>query len=306
MKKNSDFIGYFATVGTFDGVHRGHRFLLEHLKTLAAEKGLTPAALVLTTHPLQLVRPQDAPRELSTFDERRAFIEAMGVTVIPLEFNTALRSETSAGFMTRIADEMGVKALLVGHDNRFGCDRDSSFTDYLETGRRLGIDMREAPALLGISSSSVRRTLNEGHITTANEMLGRPYEIHGYITQGAQLGRTIGFPTANLIPSDRNRLVPPAGVYATLSRIDETGIFRPSMTNIGYRPTVSSDNGTISIETHIFDIAKDLYGKPVQLRFIARLRDEQKFSSLESLKNQLKQDAVAAAKYLNSLAVRSS
>lgn len=290
MEKNSDFIGLFATVGTFDGVHKGHRFLLENLKALAARKGLIPAAMVLRTHPLRLVRPQDAPRELSTFNERCALIQSMGVKVIPLEFNETLRSETSAEFMARISDEMGIKGLLVGHDNRFGSDRGSSFEDYLKTGQALGLEMVEAPALPGISSSAVRRLLHAGNIASANELLGRHYEICGIVSHGAQLGRTIGFPTANLKPTQDHRLIPPPGVYATLACTDEKGPFRPSMTNIGHRPTVSAQDAPISIETHIFDINQDLYGRPVRLRFLTRIRDEQKFPSVECLTKQLCRD----------------
>lgn len=298
MAKKGDSIGIIATVGTFDGVHRGHRFLLAKLKDSALSRNLMPAAIVLRTHPLRLVRPADAPPELSTFEERRALIEAMGIKVIPLEFDTATRTETSEQFMARIADEMGVKSLLIGHDNRFGSDRNSAFADYMATGNKLGIEVIEAPALTGISSSAVRKLLTAGKIAEGNHLLGRPYSIYGTVVGGAKLGRTIGFPTANLKPSIPERLIPLAGVYATRADIDETDHFLPAMTNIGHRPTVNDNNPDMSIETHIFNIDKNLYGKTLRLQFIDRLRPEQHFPSVEALSAQLKRDALVARQAL--------
>lgn len=286
--------GLTATVGTFDGVHTGHRYLLEELKRQAAARDSRPVAIVIDPHPLQIVRPEDAPPLLSTFDERRRAIESEGVEVFRLEFNERTRSETSDEFIAKIHDEMGVKTLLVGYDNRFGSDRSNGIGHYREAGRKVGLEVIEAVCLPGVSSSAVRKRLLCGDIEEGNRLLGYRYGFTGLVVGGARLGRRLGFPTANLNPVQPERLIPPAGVYATLVRTDETGDFSPSMTNIGHRPTVAEEDAPLSIETHIFDYEGDLYGRPVQVRFVSRLRDEKRFASVDELKAQLKADSADA------------
>lgn len=291
--------GLIATVGTFDGVHTGHRHLLAELKTHARRLGLRPAAIVLDTHPLQIVRPESAPPQLSTFEERKAAIEAEGVEVIRLSFTPQARKESSEQFMRRIHDEMGIKALLVGHDNRFGCDRENGLEHYRECGKQIGLEVIEATCLPGVSSSAVRRELAAGNIEAGNRLLGRRYELKGTVVDGAHLGRSLGFPTANLRVEAETALVPPPGVYATLIFADEMGDFRPAMTNIGHRPTVAQTDAPLTIETHIFDFSGNLYGKNVRLQFVGRLRDERRFESLEALTAQLRDDAEAARHILD-------
>lgn len=290
--------GFIATVGTFDGVHTGHRYLLSQLLDYSRRLGLAPLAVVLDPHPLQVVCPERVPPQLSDFGMRREMIQAQGIAVSRLMFDEKARRETSDEFMLRLRDELGVKGLLVGHDNHFGSDRENGFGHYLRAGERLGIQVYEAKRLPEASSSAVRKLLCAGDITGGNKLLGYPYGFEGEVCHGEQLGRSLGFPTANINPLDARRLIPPGGVYATLISTDETGILRPSMTNIGHRPTVTGGDAPLSIETHIFGYKGNLYGRTVSLRFVCRLRDELHFSSLERLQAQLHHDAVQARNLL--------
>jgi len=290
--------GFIATVGTFDGVHTGHRYLLRQLLECSRRLSLAPLAIVLDPHPLQVVCPERVPPQLSDFNMRRHMIQAEGITVSRLSFDEQARRETSDEFMRRLRDELGVKGLLVGHDNRFGSDRENGFDHYLSAGEKLGIQVYEAKRLPAASSSAVRKLLCAGNIAQGNKLLGYHYGFDGKVGHGQQLGRRLGFPTANITPLDTRRLIPPAGVYATLISTDEMDFFRPSMTNIGHRPTVTGGDAPLSIETHIFDYQGDLYGRAVSLRFVCRLRDELHFSSLERLQAQLHHDAGQARSLL--------
>ena len=293
----SQFIERFATVGTFDGVHLGHRLVLNDLKMFAMQTGTRPTAFVMKNHPLTLVRPADAPKELTGFEEKRALIEKEGVEVIPIEFTEQVRSESSAEFMRRIRDEYGVKGVLVGYDNRFGCDRDSTFEDYRREGLSLGIRVEEAPEIPGISSTAVRRLISQGKMWEAYEMLGRYYNLTGTVVHGAHLGHRIGFPTANLQPEYPNRLLPAPGVYKTYVRIEGEWEGFLGVTNIGRRPTVEkSPDSSVSIETHIIDESGDFYGRRMELLFVGRLRGEERFPSLEALKEQIARDIEAVCK----------
>ena len=289
---------FFATIGTFDGVHRGHRLLLSRLTHRAAELSLTPAAFVITTHPLALIAPERVPPRLSTFEMRREMIEALGVKVSPLVFDQATRSLTSAEFMAKIVDEFGVKGLLTGHDNRFGTDRSATFADYRRQGEALGITVEEAPALPGISSSAVRKTILAGNMAEAARMLGRNYTVEGTVVHGAHLGSRLGFPTANLKPAHPELLVPPFGVYITEAGIEGEPYPLTGVTNIGIRPTVTGEAGTLpSIETHLPGFNRDIYSHRISLGFIDKIRDEQRFASLDKLKERIALDTEFAINY---------
>lgn len=290
-----------ATVGTFDGVHTGHKFLLRQLCDEAAHRSLTPVAIVVDPHPLTLIRPERVPARLCDFAARRHMIEQCGVKVCRLRFTPQTRAFTSARFMTRLRDELSVKTLLVGYDNKFGSDRDSGFADYQKTGVSIGVEVIEARCLPGVSSSAVRLELNAGNIERANLLLGYTYLFAGHVTHGNALGRKLQYPTANILPDTPDQLIPAPGVYLTDISTDEKGGFLPSMTNIGYRPTVDADSKKQTIETHILNFDGDLYSRPVQLRFHARLRAERKFDSLADLQTQLDNDARQAHIYFETI-----
>lgn len=286
--------GRFATIGTFDGVHLGHRLLLDTLTAMADDAGLRPAAFILEKHPLALVAPQRMPPQLSSFHEKARMVSELGVEVIPLSFNESTRRLTSAGFMDKIADEFGVRALLIGHDNRIGCDRDSGFADYLRHGRDTGMRVEEAPALPGVSSSAVRKALLGGDVRRGGAMLGHPYSLAGTVVHGEHLGTRLGFPTANMRPESPELLVPAGGVYATMARIEGYETLMPSVTNIGVRPTVASGVPAVSIETYIPGFSADIYGRSISLDFIDRIRDEQRFPSLDALVQRMRLDTQLA------------
>lgn len=286
--------GRLATIGTFDGVHRGHRLLLEYLKEQAAEQELEPAAFLFEEHPLALIAPERMPPQLTLFPQKAAMVSALGVEVIPLHFNQATRGLTSTEYFAKIHDEYGVRGLIIGHDNRIGSDRHSTFADYVRSGQRLGLTVKDAPVLPGVSSSAVRKKLLRGEVSGALEALGRPYTLTGEVVHGKHLGTGLGFPTANLRPAAPELLVPARGVYATLVQLPHESAPLPAVTNIGIRPTVDTAPAPVSIETYIPDFSADIYGEQISIGFIDRIRDEQRFGSLDELRAQMHADVDVA------------
>ncbi len=283
-----------ATVGTFDGVHRGHKLVLDTLRRKAAERGLTPIAVTFDRHPLELVAPERAPRMLGTYADKVKRISAEGVTPVTVRFTEALRSMRVMEWMERLKREFGVDYLLIGYDNTFGSDGlDMTVSDYAAIGETLGIEVETASELRGVSSSAVRRALEKGDVGEAMQLLGRPYSLEGSVGHGRELGRTLGFPTANLVPAE-NLLLPATGAYACVAVTDD-GVRRPAMVNIGVRPSVGDFTDT-TVEAHIIGYSGDLYERPLRLEFISRLRDEVKFPSLEALRARLAEDAAEATR----------
>lgn len=285
----------FATIGTFDGVHRGHQLLLLDLKEQACRRGMKPAAFVFTMHPLALIAPEKMPGNLMTFAEKADLIEDFGIEVIPLDFTENTRKLTSAQYMKLLKEQYDVSGLLIGWDNHFGSDRTSSLTDYRREGQAIGIEVLEAPVLPGINSTAIRRALRAGEVAGAAEMLGRPYRLSGKVVAGQQLGRKLGFPTANLLPADAHVVIPADGVYATNACFDSRQL--PAVTNIGTRPTVDN-SGLRTIETYIPGFSGDLYDKPFSIGFIEKIRDEKHFSGLPQLQAQMAEDTAEALKIL--------
>lgn len=291
--------GRAAAIGMFDGVHRGHRHLLERVVSEASARGLRPAVITFTGHPTELLTPDSAARLLTDVDSRRRMLEAEGIRdVITLEFTPELMALTSKEFLQLIHERYDVKCLVVGFNNRFGSDRQHGFDDYRRFGAETGVDVVQATELAGLktSSSIIRHLLAEGKVEEAAACLGRPYEIAGEVVGGKRLGRTIGFPTANIQLLNRRGMLPAAGVYAVYVRdLAEPAVRRAAMLNIGSNPTVNGTaNAPTTVEAHIFDFDGDIYGHILELTFVARLRDERRFPSIEALKEQLGRDAAAA------------
>lgn len=289
-----------ATVGTFDGVHIGHKFLLETLSAEARRQGRRPLVLVLVPHPLMIVAPERAPKLLTSPAERADFIEKIisEAEVATLNFDGALRSLTHREFMLAIKERYGVGSLLLGYDNRFGSDRNATPQDYVSDGREIGIEVRICDEMPDVSSSLVRKALMCGDISDANAMLGRHYRLPGVVAHGNALGRKLGFPTANLHLDMSERLVPANGVYACMASV--RGSAMPAVVNIGYRPTVSGDDtaASKSIEAHIVGFDGDIYGESMSLSFIGRLREEKKFPSTDALVAQIKADVEETVRLL--------
>lgn len=270
----------------FDGVHAGHRHLLGQLRDRAESAGLRPLVITFSNHPLDVIAPGRAPRLLTSADgKRRLLSEAIpGARIEVMPFDETLRNTTAAGFLALLRERYGVRELLLGFNNRFGHDAPRDFAGYQRLGREAGVEIQLATECAGASSSAVRALLDQGDVAGAARLLGRPYSISGHVEAGRQIGRTIGFPTANVKPDDARRLVPAPGVYACLA--DNTV---PAMVNVGCRPTIADGLDT-TIEAHLIGIDADLYGRAMTLDFVERLRPERRFDSLDALAAQLQAD----------------
>ena len=285
-------VSRIAVVGTFDGVHQGHQFLLQVLIDEALNRGLESTVITFAQHPLATIRPHDVPSMLSTFDERLARLVKCNVECcVVLDFNQQLQQLTARQFLEMIGRDYGVRMLIIGFNTRFGCDCVDSFEEYQRLGKEVGVEVIQAPEYgSGICSSAIRRMIKEGAVAGANEALGYRYAITGKVVEGKQLGRTIGFPTANVEVDDDKKLIPATGVYvvdAHMPHLDKT--YR-AMLNIGRRPTVDVADAPISIEAHVIDFDGDLYGKELRIEFLKFIRPEQAFDSLEALIAQLHHD----------------
>lgn len=283
-----------ATIGFFDGVHLGHRFLIEQVKELAKDKGLRSALITFPVHPRQVMKSDYRPELLTTPEEKIELLKAQGVDYcIMLDFTVELSQLSALSFMKDILQQRyNVSTLIIGYDHRFGHNRSEGFEDYVRYGQQIGINVYRAQACmiddLNISSSLVRTYLLEGKIDLSTRYLGYNYSIEGVVVGGYRVGRTIGFPTANLDLRESNKLIPSDGVYAV--RVEVKGCLYAGMLNIGYRPTL--DNGSKkSIEVHILRFDEDIYDEKIRLYFVSRIRSEMKFSGLDELIAQLKRDA---------------
>lgn len=280
--------GTGVSVGTFDGVHRGHRLVVEFLVAESLRRGLRPKVITFYGHPLELVAPERAPGMLGGAEEKRRMLESLGAEVEMLDFDESLRSQSVSEWMGNLSRK-GVKLMAVGFDNTFGCDgMEMSVADYRRIGEQYGIEVLAAPRLEGVSSSNIRRRLAAGEVEQAAEMLGYRYEVEGKVGHGKELGRKIGFPTANII-ADPRILLPGRGVYAV--DISVAGAdWRRGVANIGNAPTVGAGL-PLTLEVNILDFDGDIYDKGAKVRFLGKLRDERQFESLEELKRQIAFDA---------------
>ena len=282
-------IGYVATIGMFDGVHRGHQFVLQHVADEARQRGLQSMAITFD---------KSGPQTLTPLDQKRLLLTKTGIDRIEvLTFNDALKQMTAREFMQQeLRDRLGVKVLLTGYDNRFGHNRTEGFDDYVRYGQELGIEVLQLPQEGEISSSIIRQLVAEGAISKANQLLGNPYTILGSVEHGEHIGTKLGYPTANLVLVDDCQLIPAAGVYAVKIRMENSVEWKHGMMNIGMRPTFDGQSQTL--EVNVFRLKENLYGQQLQIAFFERLRGEQRFDSIEALKAQLQQDAIEAERIL--------
>ena len=286
--------GVIATIGMFDGVHRGHIHLLQQLRREASSRSLTPVAVTFEAHPLRVIAPERAPRVLMSLTDRVAALRRLGVDVVVLDF-AAVRRLTAADFMRLLAADYGVKALLMGFNHNFGSDRLSAFDDYRRAGEAAHVEVLQCSEVesLKVSSSMVRRAVAAGDMAQARAMLGRYYSVSGTVVSGQRLGRTINFPTANMRPDVDEQLLPADGVYACFADIEGYDAPLTAMTNIGCRPTVAAD-GRRTIEAHIIGLDADIYGRRLRLDFVERLIGEMQFPDITALQQQLMHDRDAA------------
>ena len=289
-----------ATTGFFDGVHAGHRLVIERLVSEAHRRGDESLVVTFWPHPRAVL--QDGARELrilTTLDEKKAILKGLGVDRVEvLDFSRTFASLTAERYLKEILQgRFGVTTLLMGYDNRLGSDRMKA-ASLKPISDGIGLELIElhpfqsCEASGEISSTKIRKVIGEGRIEDATEMLGYEYSLTGAVVAGNRLGRTIGFPTANMRLYEPLKLVPGRGVYVV--EVDVLGKCYRGMTNIGMRPTVGGTYTTI--ETHILDFNEDIYGLPLTVRFLRRLRDEVHFPSLEALKDQLGRDRESCRK----------
>ncbi len=293
-KSNSTEIRYAATVGLFDGVHAGHRFLIEELKQAASARGLKTLIITFANHPQSLFNPSFEPQWIATLEEKITLLKQTGVDeVIALDFTQAVADLTAESFIqTMLFQQYKVSFLLVGHDHRFGKNRTDAFPEYVNYGKAVGMEVQQAKRwetanYHQISSTTIRKALAVGDINTANVLLTYPYSFSGKVISGYKVGRKIGFPTANLQVLDPHKIIPALGVYM-VDILWKNQSYR-GMMNIGKRPTIDNSNH-ISIEVHILDFNQDIYHDVLQVKFLKKIRDEQKFESIEALIKQLHKD----------------
>ena len=283
-----------ATIGFFDGVHSGHRFLLQQMQNLARERRLPSTVITFPTHPRVVLHADYQPKLLNSLDEKLALLSKSGIDyVIVMDFTHALSLLSARDFIsTALALDWNVKTLLIGFDNRFGFQRSKGFEQYAHYGSECGMEVinissYQSDSGVVVSSSAVRRLIEAGDVAAASQLLGYYYRLKGHVVNGYQIGRQIGFPTANIAVDEWFKVIPRSGSYAVRVTIDEQQY--KGMLYIGTRPTINNDD-SLCIEVNIFDFSNDIYNKAIVVEFIAFIREEKKFDSLEELRKQMEID----------------
>lgn len=300
MKIHRDLNSFHAinpvlTIGTFDGVHLGHRKIISRLHDLAKTRNGESVIFTFDPHPRKIVAPGESSlRILTTLDEKIELFEQSGVDhLIIYPFTAEFAQLSYEQFVEQIlVGQIHTKYLVVGYDHKFGKNRQGDFEFLKNCAERLDFQIEKLDVLLmnesNISSTKIREAIQKGDFETANAFLGYPFMLHGTVVEGQKLGRKIQFPTANIAASDPDKIIPGYGVYAVQVKIhDQT---YQGMLNIGSRPTVNNNADRRSIEVHVFDFDSEIYGEPIELIFFRKLREEQKFSSIDRLKDQLTLD----------------
>ncbi len=299
---NGDLRPCVATIGFFDGVHRGHQFLIANVMEEARRRGLASLVITFDRHPRQVLNQAYQPQLLTTLERKLQLISLTGVdNVAVLRFSKEMASLTAREFMGQVlAERLNVKVLVIGYDNRFGHDRTEGFDDYVAYGRELGMQVVQAQSYtldnMKVSSSLVRSFLEGGEVEMAAHCLNRPFELCGKVKKGFQEGRKLGFPTANLDLGNGGQLIPKEGVYAVWASVDGHSRPLPAMMDIGSRPTFGGSR--LSLEVNIIGFHGNLYDKSVKVQFVSRVRDNRKFDSVDSLAEQLRKDQELVMKKL--------
>ncbi len=301
IKNLPGFKNTIITIGTFDGVHQGHKAILKKVADHAAEVNGESVLLTFEPHPRKLLFPDQPLGIITPLDEKLKLITEEGikhVVVVPFtrEFANLSAQEYIEHFLV---DIFHPHSIIIGYDHRFGHDRKGDINLLKEYAANRNYELIEIPAQMideaAVSSTKIRHAINKGRMEDASHMLGRNYSLKGTVVHGNKLGRTLGYPTANLQPTDSDQIVPAIGIYAIKALHNNTTY--NAMLSIGYNPTVT-DKKELRIEANIFDFDKDIYGDELEIRFIKKLRDEQKFDSLEALIDQLHKDKEETLKVL--------
>ena len=289
------------TIGTFDGVHIGHQKIIQQLVNASKEGNLQSCVLTFFPHPRMVLQKDANIKLINTIDERSQLLEKAGVDLLYIKtFNKEFSRMSAEDFVKQIlVDVLHAKRVIIGYDHRFGRNRSADINDLRKYGEVYGFTVDEIPMQdvedIAVSSTKIRKALLEGDLDTANSFLGQPFILTGGVTRGKQLGKTIGFPTANIYIEETYKLIPKHGAYIVRSNIGERIVY--GMMNIGLNPTVNGNKE--SIEVHYFDFSQNLYGEKIQVEVLFRLRDEQQFDSIENLKQQLERDKVFSQQYIS-------
>ncbi len=292
------------TVGSFDGVHLGHRKVINRLNEIARQNEGESVIFTFSPHPrLVLTKDHSSLRLLTTLNEKIELLDQAGVDHLIIYPFTQPFSELSYTDFVRIllVKQLKIDSLVVGYDHKFGKDRKGDFEMLQGLSMAFNFKLEKLDVLLSdnmnVSSTKIREALQNGNISKANRYLGYPFSLHGTVVEGQKLGRKIQFPTANIEASDPHKIIPGYGVYAVL--VDIEGVVHQGMLNIGTRPTINSNADNRSIEVHIFDFDKDIYKKQLELKFITKIREEQKFGSIDGLRSQLEKDKLDIQDFFN-------
>lgn len=292
--------GVWLTIGSFDGVHRGHQEIIRNLTAEAHQNGASAVVLTFFPHPAEVLRGRNFPFYLTSPEEKAEILGDLGVdVVITHPFNREVAATPAAEFMKQLHRHLGMRHLKVGYDFALGRNRTGDVQALSEIGKTLGYTVEQIPPFMWddqvVSSSRIRFLLGAGQVVEAAQLLGRNFSITGKVVLGDQRGRTIGFPTANLDPWQM-RAIPAAGVYVCRTAVD--GIAYDAVTNIGVRPTFEATPVPPRVEAHLLDFNGNLYGTSLKLEFITRLRGEQRFTSVNELITQIHRDVEAARQIL--------
>ncbi|WP_079511846.1 bifunctional riboflavin kinase/FAD synthetase [Maribacter arcticus] len=288
------------TIGTFDGVHIGHLKILNKIINHAKSTELKSSVLTFFPHPRMVLQKDTDIKLLNTIDEKVSILERLGLDILIIHPFTIEFSRLTATEFVRdiLVNTLNIKKVIIGYDHRFGRNRNANITDLIAFGNALDFTVDEIPAQeiddVSVSSTKIRKALEDGDIVTANSYLGYEYMLTGTIVRGKGIGKQLGYPTANLSIAESYKLIPKNGAYIVKSELDGATVY--GMMNIGFNPTV---NGTEkSIEINFFDFDADLYNKKIQVDILARLRDEHKFESIDGLKDQLAKDKEKSLQYI--------
>lgn len=291
------------TLGTFDGVHIGHQKILEKLIDNTINEKYESLVLTFFPHPRMVLQEKSEIKLLNTIEEKIQLLETIGIQNLVIHPFDALFSQLTAEefVQTVLVDQFDIHKIIIGHDHRFGRNRTANIDDLIGFGEKYGFEVEQISVQeindLSVSSTKIRKAILEGNMPLANEYLGYDYFLSGIVFKGKQLGRTIGFPTANLKIKEDYKLIPLNGVYVVKSTINQKTVF--GMMNIGFNPTVSGEQ--LSIEIHFFDFDADLYDQKITVSILTYMRPEQKFDSVALLTEQLEKDKSTAIRYLHQL-----
>ena len=289
-----------VTIGTFDGVHAGHRKIIERLVNSAKANNLDSVVLTFFPHPRMVLQKESGIELINTIEERKKLLEQTGIDHLVIHPFTHNFSRLTALEFVRdiLVQRLKAKKIIIGYDHRFGRNRTADINDLRRFGEEFGFEVEEISQQdveqVAVSSTKIRKALQEGKVERANRYLEQPFTLSGEIVRGRGIGKDLGFPTANLNIAEDYKLIPKNGVYVVRTNIDGKQVF--GMMNIGTNPTVGGKHKTI--EAHFFDLQQDLYGKFLQVELLIRIRDERKFDSVEELKTAMKQDQAFSKQYI--------